>query len=395
MFQLLLKTLIKNSDDIRNPQVREQYGLLSGAAGILLNLLLFVGKFGAGILTNSMAVTADAFNNLSDAASSVATLVGFRMAARKPDARHPFGHGRMEYLVGLGVSVAILVVGLELGRSALDKIIHPAAVSFSWISVGILTVSIIVKLWMYGFNRFLGGRIASAAILAAAADALSDCAATGSVLLGLLVYHAYSLPVDGWIGLLVAVFVLRSGWESAQNTITPLLGQPPDPGLIRDIRIAALAYPEIAGIHDLVIHDYGPGNIMATFHAEVDANSDIRSIHTVIDHLENELWVRFGIDATVHMDPVVTDDPRIINLGEQMLYLARKLDPRITLHDFQLTEDADRTELTFDLMVPRSCMFTDYQIRSEMKRMIYDLDPKYKAVIRVDHPYDNYNDSGS
>lgn len=387
MFESLLHIFIKDCDQVKESHVREKYGILSGAMGIVLNLLLSMGKLTAGVMTASVSVTADAFNNLSDAASSLATLIGFKMAARKADARHPFGHGRMEYLAGLGISVAILVVGLELGRSAVLKIIHPEVMVFSWLSVGILAASILVKLWMFAFNRFLGRRIDSAAILATSADALSDCVATGAVLLGLLIYRAFQLPVDGWVGLLVAVFVLRAGWESAKDTISPLLGQSPDPDIIQEIRQTVMTHPEIGGIHDLVVHDYGPGNVMATFHAEVDVNSDIREIHDVIDNIERELWAKFSIQTTIHMDPVLTDDPLTIRAGEQMLYLAKRLDPGITLHDFRMTDGPDHINLIFDLMVPRSCPYTDYQIRSEISRMAREQDPRYVTVVHVDHPY--------
>ena len=255
MVDLLVKAFISRPDDWEDPEIRQRYGLLTGGVGIALNLLLSLGKFLAGVLTGSIAITADAFNNLSDAGSSVVTLAGFQMAAKRADDDHPFGHGRMEYISGLIVAGAILLVGVELVKSSVEKILRPEEIAFSWASVGILCAAILVKLWMFHFNRTLGRRIGSAAMGATAADSLSDAAATSAVLLGTLVGGLTGLHIDGWVGLLVAAFILRAGWGAARDTLDPLLGQSPDPKLVEDIEQTVLAHELVSGIHDLIVHD--------------------------------------------------------------------------------------------------------------------------------------------
>lgn len=387
MIEFLLRKFVKDYQNVKDPAVRERYGTLSGAVGIFLNLMISVGKFTAGVITSSVAVTADAFNNLSDAASSLVTLVGFRLAGQKADDDHPFGHGRIEYLAGLAVSVAILLVGLELAKSAVGKILHPEAVSFSLLSAGILAVSILVKLWMYVFNRTLSRRIESAAMAATAADSLSDCVATSAVLLGLLAGHFADLSIDGWVGVVVAAFVFKTGWEAAKDTISPLLGQPPDPALVSGIRETVLEHPEVRGVHDLIVHDYGPGHIMASLHAEVSIDADMAATHDVIDNIERELGSKYHIMATIHMDPIATDDSLVNARRDEMLELARQIDPEITLHDFRMTEGPTHTNLIFDLVVPRKCPMSDGEVRQEMARLARVRNSRYLTVIQIDHPY--------
>lgn len=387
MIEFLLRKFVKDYQNVKDPAVRERYGTLSGAVGIFLNLMISLGKFTAGVITSSVAVTADAFNNLSDAASSLVTLVGFRLAGQKADDDHPFGHGRIEYLAGLAVSVAILLVGLELAKSAVGKILHPEAVSFSPLSAGILAASILVKLWMYVFNRTLSRRIESAAMAATAADSLSDCVATSAVLLGLLVGHFADLSIDGWVGVVVAAFVFKTGWEAAKDTISPLLGQPPDPALVSGIRETVLEHPEVRGVHDLIVHDYGPGHIMASLHAEVSINADMAATHDVIDNIERELGSKYHIMATIHMDPIATDDSLVNARRDEMLELARQIDPEITLHDFRMTEGPTHTNLIFDLVVPRKCPMSDGEVRQEMARLARVRNSRYLTVIQIDHPY--------
>ena len=293
--------------DPHAPETRRRCGVMSGSIGIGLNLLLFLGKLLAGIVTASIAVTADAFNNLSDAASSVVTLVGFRLASQEADEEHPFGHGRMEYLAGLVVALLILLVGAELAQSSFQKILHPEPVAFDLLPAVILAASVAVKLWMYFFNRGLSRRIQSAALAATAADSLSDAAATSILLLGLVASHFLSLPLDGWLGMGVALFILRTGWEAAKDTVDPLLGRPMDPELAADIDRIVLGHEYILGIHDLVYHDYGPGRAMMSLHAEVPANADLLEVHDVIDHIERELKAKHHIETCIHMDPVVRD----------------------------------------------------------------------------------------
>ena len=387
MTTLLLRRFVHRYEDTQDPEVREQYGTLSGAVGIALNLCLALGKFLAGLATGAVSVTADAFNNLSDAASSVVTLVGFRLAGQKADEDHPYGHGRMEYLAGLAVSAAILLVGVELAKGAIEKILHPDVIRFSWPSAAMLCVSIGVKLWMYLFNRNLSRRISSAAMAATAADSLSDCVATSAVLLGLLASRFAHVSIDGWVGILVAAFVLRAGWESAKDTIDPLLGKAPDPALVEGIRRTVLAHPEIAGIHDLMVHDYGPGHIMASLHAEVSIDADMAYTHDVIDNVERELGAKYHIIATIHMDPIVTNDVHVNALREEMLSLARQIDPAMTLHDFRMTEGPSHTNLIFDVVVPRSCPLSDEEVSRELARLARERDPRYITVVQVDHDY--------
>lgn len=387
MTDWLVQRCIRRPEDGSDPAVRQAYGLLSGGVGIVLNLLLSAGKFVAGVLTGSIAVTADAFNNLSDAGSSVVTLVGFRMAAKRADDDHPFGHGRIEYLSGLAVAVAILVVGLELAKSSLEKVLHPVEVAFSWLSVGILCASILVKLWMFFFNRNLSRRIGSAAMMATATDSLSDAAATSAVLLGTLVGHFADLHIDGWVGILVAAFILRAGWGAAKDTLDPLLGQSPDPELVRGIQETVLGRPEIVGMHDLVVHDYGPGRCMASLHAEVPMDADILVIHDVIDNLERELRRKLGVEVVIHMDPIAVGDPRTDALKAQVTELVRRIDPDMTIHDFRMTAGPEHTNLIFDVAVPYHCRLEDEQVQEAIGAAVKALPGNYYTVVSVDHVY--------
>lgn len=387
MTDWLVQRCIRRPEDGSDPAVRQAYGLLSGGVGLVLNLLLSAGKFVAGVLTGSIAVTADAFNNLSDAGSSVVTLVGFRMAAKRADDDHPFGHGRIEYLSGLAVAVAILVVGLELAKSSLEKVLHPVEVAFSWLSVGILCTSILVKLWMFFFNRNLSRRIDSAAMMATATDSLSDAAATSAVLLGTLVGHFADLHIDGWVGILVAGFILRAGWGAAKDTLDPLLGQSPDPELVRGIQETVLGRPEIVGMHDLVVHDYGPGRCMASLHAEVPMDADILVIHDVIDNLERELRRKLGVEVVIHMDPIAVGDPRTDALKAQVTELVRRIDPDMTIHDFRMTAGPEHTNLIFDVAVPYHCRLEDEQVQEAIGAAVKALPGNYYTVVSVDHVY--------
>ncbi len=387
MTDFLIKTFIRDSEQVHDPAVRERYGVLSGVVGILLNLLLSAGKLCAGVLSASISITADAFNNLSDAGSSVVTLVGFKLAGQKADDGHPFGHGRLEYLTGLLVSLVILLVGLELGKSSIEKILHPEPVSFSVVSVIILAISILVKLWMCLFNRRLGRRIGSAAMAATAADSLSDVAATSAVLAGTLVGRMTGLAIDGWVGALVAVFILRAGWGAAKDTINPLLGQNPDPELVRNIQTTVLSHPQVTGMHDLIIHDYGPGRSMMSFHAEVPIDSDIMEAHDVIDHIERELKDRFGIETSVHMDPIATNDEQVNRVRAQVAALVQVIDPAMTIHDFRMTCGPLHTNLIFDVVVPHKCPLSDGEVAARIEKAVKTLDDHYFVVLQLDRSY--------
>ena len=388
MVDLLVKAFISRPDDWEDPEIRQRYGLLTGGVGIALNLLLSLGKFLAGVLTGSIAITADAFNNLSDAGSSVVTLAGFQMAAKRADDDHPFGHGRMEYISGLIVAGAILLVGVELVKSSVEKILRPEEIAFSWASVGILCAAILVKLWMFHFNRTLGRRIGSAAMGATAADSLSDAAATSAVLLGTLVGGLTGLHIDGWVGLLVAAFILRAGWGAARDTLDPLLGQSPDPKLVEDIEQTVLAHELVSGIHDLIVHDYGPGRRMVSLHAEVPMDADMLAVHDIIDDIERELKEKFRIEAVIHMDPIATRDPRTNALKEQVAELVREVDPAMTIHDFRMTAGHDHRNLIFDVVVPHSCPLTDEEVKSAVAEKARTLEggPFY-PVISIDRTY--------
>lgn len=387
MINLLVKTFVKDCNNVQDPQVRQRYGTLSGAVGIFLNLLLSAGKMIAGVLTGSIAITADAFNNLTDAGSSVVTLVGFRMAGKQADGDHPFGHGRIEYLSGLAVSVVILLVGLELAKSSVEKIIHPEPVEFSWLSAGILAAAICVKLWMCHFNRSLSRRIGSAAMAATAADSLSDAAATSAVLLSSLIGRFTGVNIDAWAGILVAVFILRAGWGAAKDTLNPLLGQSPDPELVREIEQTILAHPQVVGLHDLIIHDYGPGRSMMSLHAEVPAGADIMAVHDEIDAIERELKAKYRIEASIHMDPIVTGDETVSKARQMVLDLVREVDPAMTIHDFRMTSGPRHRNLIFDVVVPYSVKRSDDEVRQEIERKIRAAAPNSFAVIQVDRAY--------
>ena len=387
MINLLVKTFVKGAGNVQDPQVRQRYGTLSGAVGIFLNLLLSAGKMIAGLITGSIAITADAFNNLTDAGSSVVTLVGFRMAGKQADDDHPFGHGRIEYLSGLAVSVVILLVGLELAKSSVEKIIHPEPVEFSWLSAGILIAAICVKLWMSYFNRSLSRRIGSAAMAATATDSLSDAVATSAVLLSAIIGKFTGVNIDAWAGILVALFILRAGWGAAKDTLNPLLGQSPDPELVRDIERTVLAHPQVVGIHDMIIHDYGPGRSMMSLHAEVPAGSDIMEVHDEIDAIERELKAKYRIDASIHMDPIVTGDETISKARKMVSELVREVDPAMTIHDFRMTSGPRHRNLIFDVVVPYSVKSTDDEVRREIERKIRSADPNSFAVIQIDRAY--------
>lgn len=387
MLDIVLRRCIPNYTQAHDPAVRRQYGVFAGGVGIALNLLLFGGKLAAGLLTGAISVTADAFNNLSDAASSVVTLVGFRLAGQKPDADHPFGHGRTEYLAGLLVSLLILLVGVELGKSSLEKILHPEATQLTALSGIILVVSIMVKLWMGWFNSALGDRIQSETLQATATDSRSDALATSTVLLGLGITHVTHLQLDGWLGLLVAVFILKAGWSAAKDTIDPLLGTTPDPEMVQEIQALILEHDQVVGIHDLIIHDYGPGRRMMSVHAEVSAQADVMEVHDIIDHIERELGERFQIEAVIHMDPVQIGNPQVEQLRALAVRLAKEIHPKLSIHDFRITSGPLYTNLIFDLVVPYDVSLPPEQVKDTLTQALQEQDASYHAVIHIDRSY--------
>ena len=369
-----------------DPAVRRRCGTLSGAVGIGVNLLLFLGKVLAGLLTSSVAMVADALNNLSDAATSVVTLIGFRLAGQAADEEHPFGHGRIEYVAGLIVALAILLMGFEVGRSALDALLHPQATQFSPLAMAILCAAIAAKLGLYVFNRTLGRAIASAAMEATAADSLADTLSTALVLVSALVDHFFSLRVDGLAGLLVSLLVFKAGFDAARATLDPLLGRPMDPALATDIDALVMSHDHILGIHDLIYHDYGPGRAMMSFHAEVPADGDMLVIHDMIDHIERELKAKHHIEAVIHMDPVVMDE-RTIALRDQIEELAKTIDPSLSIHDFRITAGPLHTNLLFDLLIPYQCPLPPDVVRACLTQEIKNLSDRYFPVFHIDRSF--------
>ena len=392
MTHLLIKWFVPDIEHTQGDVVRQRCGRLAGGVGIAVNLLLFAVKLLAGLMTASIAVTADAFNNLSDAGTAIVTMVGFHLAGQEADEEHPFGHGRMEYLAGLIVALAILLVGFELFKSSVSKIFHPEAVVFSWVSSLILLGAVAIKLWLYGFYKQVGKCIDSAALRASAADSLSDAVATGVVLVSAVVGAWFDLRIDGYVGVLVAAFIFRAGWQAAKETLDPLLGRPMDPELAKDIDRLVLDHPYILGIHDLVYHDYGPGRAMMSFHAEVPADGDLLAIHDVIDHIERELKQRNQIETVIHMDPIVRDE-KTERLRQQVEELAKAMDSRLTVHDFRITAGPIHTNILFDVVVPYGFSLTDTQVKKELSRRIRALSEKYYPVIEVDRSYVEHKES--
>lgn len=386
MISILAKMFIKNTDDTADPSVRQAYGILCGGVGIGFNIFLFLIKFIAGQISGSIAITADAFNNLSDAGSSVITLVGFKMAGQKPDSDHPFGHGRIEYISGLLVSVIILMMGAELFKSSLNKILHPEPVEAGWLVIGILVVSIAVKLYMYFYNRSVSRKIDSAAMLATAKDSISDSISTMVVLFTTFLAFWTDVQIDGWCGILVALFVLWTGYGAMKDTVSPLLGQPPEPEFVDRVEEIIEEYKEqgVLGLHDLVVHNYGPGRVMLSVHVEVPANGDILILHDMIDRIEHRLASELGCSAVIHMDPVCVNDEETNLLKEKVAKIIEGMEGNVKFHDFRMVHGPTHTNLIFDVAVPYDYVMADNEIVTYIREKIHELDENYNAVIDVD-----------
>ena len=365
-------------------QNRAAYGKLSGAVGIACNLLLFAGKLAVGLAAHSVSITADAVNNLSDASGAVVTLVGFRMAEKPADRDHPFGHARVEYIAGLVVSALILLVGAELAKSAVEKILHPAPVDISPVTMAVLAVSVAVKLWLSRFNRMLGRQIDSAALMATAADSRNDALSTGAVLLSALVSRHTGWGIDGYTGLAVALFILWSGIGIARDTVNPLLGQGADPALGQALAKMLTANPKVLGFHDLMVHDYGPGQRFGTVHVEMDAREDPLLCHDIIDGLERSCLDELKVHLCIHYDPIVTDDPELNHMRQVVTDCLARLDPGLSVHDFRMVRGAARTNLIFDLVVPDSVHLDDVQ--QAVDQAVSRESDKYATVITFDRP---------
>lgn len=366
MTNLLLRMFVRDYKNTDDPKVRGAYGKLAGIVGIVCNLLLCAGKLTVGVLSGSVSITADAVNNLSDASSSLVTLIGFKLAERPADDEHPYGHARIEYLTGLAVAALILVIGVELGKSSVEKILHPESVVFSYVTVAVLAGSILVKLWMALFCNTLGKRIGSAALTATAADSRNDVISTAAVLIGLLVGHFFRLQIDGYIGLLVAAFIVWSGFGIAKETISPLLGEQADPELVRSISALVLRHDKILGIHDLMVHDYGPGQCFASVHAEMDSREDPLVCHDIIDDIERDALRELKVHLVIHYDPIVTDDEELNRMKELVSSEIKAISGELAVHDFRMVRGPGHTNLIFDLVIP----FSMNDRKSELKRRI-------------------------
>lgn len=384
MITILTKLFIKDHTNYSSPAVRRAYGVLCGAVGICLNLLLFVGKFSAGLLSGSIAITADAFNNLSDAGSSIITLIGFRMAGHKPDPNHPFGHGRIEYISGFLVSLLILLMAFELIKSSAGKILHPQEVLFSPVIVAILAASILVKCYMALYNLRVGRQIDSAAMKATATDSLSDMLATTAVLIATLIARYTGLKIDGYCGVLVGLFILYAGFQAARDTLNPLLGQAPDPAFVKQIEEIVMSYNDILGIHDLIVHNYGPGRVLISLHAEVPADGDLLTLHDTIDLAEHRLHRELGCSAVIHMDPICIHDEQTSRLKELVKQVVAAIDERLTIHDFRIVTGPTHTNLIFDVVTPYNFDYSDAGLCELINRRLKELDETYCAVIDVD-----------
>jgi len=384
MISLLARLFLKGKTDTA---LRQGYGILCGAVGIFLNVALFAGKCIAGILSGSIAITADAFNNLSDAGSSFISLWGFHLAGQKPDPHHPFGHGRMEYLSGLVISMLILLMGVELGKTSVNKILHPAAVEADALVVAILVLSVLVKLYMAIYNHRLGKRLNAPAMRVTAIDSLCDCAATSVVLIATLAGQATGLPLDGWTGILVTLFILWSGWKAARDTIDPLLGTPPSREYTDRIRAIVLEHAGIEGIHDLIVHNYGPGRVMISLHAEVAEDGDLLTTHEQIDHIEWELQETLGCHAVIHIDPVAVGNCPANDFRDRVATLVRLIDEDISIHDFRLTDGAEGTTVSFDAAVPFGFRLTDEQAAEKITAAVHALDASCRVAVHVERPF--------
>ena len=386
MTEQLLRLAVKKGQDPKSKQGRAAVGRLSGIVGILCNLLLFAGKLAVGTLSGSVSITADAMNNLSDATSSIVTLVGFRLAEKPADEAHPYGHARFEYLSGLAVAAMIVVIGFELAKTSVLKIREPAPVEFSAVTACVLLGSIAVKLWLSLFNGRLGSLIDSAALKATAADSRNDVVSTAAVLAAALVEHLTTWQIDGWMGLAVALFILWSGWGLARETISPLLGESADPELRQSIAEFVCAQPKVLGFHDMMVHDYGPGQRFASLHVEMDKDEDALECHEIIDDLERACYEAYGVHLVVHYDPVVADDPAVDRMRRLVTAILHVKDPRLSIHDFRMVPGTGHTNLLFDVALPPELLDQKQEIQASLEAALNDLgEGTYYTVITFDN----------
>lgn len=387
MVGLLAKIFIKDKDNTSEKCVREAYGVLGSVVGLILNALLFLGKFIAGSLSGSIAIIADAFNNLSDAASSIITLVGFKLAGKKPDPDHPFGHGRFEYVSGLVVSFLIIYMGVELVKNSISRIFSGETVESSAVIIGILIASVVVKGYMALYNFRIGTKIKSASMKATATDSMSDMAATSVVLIATVVGHYTGIRLDGYCGLLVSVFIIWAGIGATKETLNPLLGAKPDSEIVKNIEKIVMSYEGILGIHDMVIHDYGPGRLMISLHAEVPGDGDIFVLHDLIDCIETDLSEKLSCEVVIHMDPIESNNEVVMQMRTTVRQVVRELDPVFDIHDFRMVQGPSHTNLIFDVVIPQSYELSDAEVEQQVKDAIRKIKDNYFAVVKIEKSY--------
>lgn len=384
MTNLLIKLFVKDSKNTSDPAVRKRYGYLGAFTGIVLNILLFLGKLIAGILSGGISVIADAFNNLSDAGSSIMTFVGFKMAGMPADSEHPYGHGRMEYVSGIIISFIIMMMGFELGKSSVEKIFSPEKPEFSILAVSVLGASLLVKLWMALFNTKLGRKIDSATMKAAAADSLSDCISTSVVIICMFIQLFSGFELDSYAGIIVALFILYTGFNTFKESLTPLLGTKPKKELVEEIENTVMNYDGIVGVHDLMVHDYGVGRMVISLHAEISSKTDIMLAHELIDLIEDDLREKYRCSVTIHMDPVVVDDKKADEVKKVVLDIIKNIDSNLTIHDFRITDGVSRINVIFDLVTPFGFRYKDGELALMIKNAIAEKDGRLNAVITVE-----------
>ena len=387
MTGLLIKMFVKDKDNVENQEVRGKYAMLSSITGIVVNVLLSVFKLIIGIFANSMSIISDALNNVSDAGSSIITMIGFKMSQKKVDKDHPWGHGRMEYVTAFFVDILIILVGFELLQSSIDKIINPEMPTISNVTIILLVVAILAKLWLFVFYRKIAKKIDSAAIKGTAYDSISDSISTSAVLVSAIVAKFAGITIDGYVSLLVSLFILITGIKAIKETIDLLLGQKPDPEFVESIEKFASKYEGIEGIHDIMVHDYGPGRKIVSFHAEVPADADICRAHDIIDQMEQDIFNEFGCITTIHMDPIVVDNEEINLMKEVTTNIVKKINNNYSIHDFRMTDGGERVNLIFDLVIPTDEDVDREKLVSEIQEKIKEENEKYFAVIKVEHSY--------
>lgn len=387
MLTILVRLFVSNPEATHLASVRRQYGRLGGVVGIVVNLMLFGAKLTTGLAFGSVAVTGDAINNLSDAGSSIVSLVGFHLAGKPADRDHPFGHARMEYIAASVVAFLVLVIGVELGKASVAKILHPEPAAFSLLVLAVLALSILAKLWLYLFNRTLGRRIDSSVMMATAADSLSDIMATSVVLLSMLVARFTGLALDGWIGAAVSLLIFHSGYRILRETVDRMLGQGPSEETARELEAIILAHDGVMGLHDLMVHDYGPGRTYASVHVEVDASADLFGSHELIDDIERDILRDMGIHLVIHLDPVVTDDPVVDDMRVLVESVLSEIDPVLRFHDFRMVRGQNRRNLIFDLVAPFRFRLTESEIGDAVQQRLTARDPRLFAVMTVDRAH--------